>query len=345
MTDAATLDRLLWRVLLFGAVLYLLYRNIGFVALLLLAVVIAIAIMPVADAAERRRIPRAVTVLAVYIVGIGLLALLTALLVPVIADQGSRMIARWPAARQQVLDWVAKIKPVAGKLGWIESIALPEVHLEQLAPVARELMQRSIWVTRGFFSGTATLIMLLFLSAYLVVDRRRISRGLLTFVPPGRREEVEHVGAVVLQRMGGYVRGQAMVSATIAALLSIGLALLRFEAPLVVGITAGVLNMVPYLGSVVALLLALLIAVNQSLLMVIGVLAVFGAVQAVEGSVLSPYFLGREVDLHPLVVFTALIVGANLGGLMGVVLSVPLAAGLNALLQKVYVERRAVRRT
>jgi len=338
MPERATIDFLIGRVLLIGAVLWLLAVNIDFVALALIAVIIAAALMPLADAGEKRRVPRVVTVLAVYVVGIGVLALLVALLVPLISDQGQLMFEKLPGARRKVLEWIARVRPAAGRWEWFDSLAVPEISMEQLAPFAHEVMRRSIGVTRGFFSGTAALLMLLFLAGYMVVDQRRIRRGLLAFVAPAHRDEVARVAAAVFDRMGGYVRGQALVSAAIAALLSVALAILRFEAPLVIGVTAGLLNLVPYLGSIVALLLAFLIAANQSLLMVIGVLIVFGAVQFVEGSFLTPYFLGRNVELHPLVVFAALIVGAHLGGLTGIVLGVPLAAGLNALVQKVYLE-------
>jgi predicted PurR-regulated permease PerM len=343
MPDRATIDFLIGRILLIGAVLWLLARNIDFVALALIAVILAAAMLPLADAGEKRRVPRAVTVIAVYVVGIGLVAMLIALLVPLITRQGQEMIARLPAARVKALEWIAVIRPAAGRWEWFDSIALPEIRLEQLAPVAQEVMRRSVWVTRGFFSGTASLVMLLFLTGYLVVDHRRIRRGLLALVAPGRRDEVARIGAAVFGRMGGYIRGQALVSMAIAALLSAGLAIIRFEAPLVIGVTAGLLNLVPYLGSIVALLLAILIAANQSLLMVIGVLIVFAITQFLEGSFLTPHFLGRNVDLHPLVVFAALILGANVGGLTGMVLGVPIAAGLNTLVQKVYLEPRASR--
>lgn len=345
MPERATIDFLIGRVLVIGAVLWLLARNIDFVALALIAVILAAALLPLAEAGEKRRVPRAVTVLAVYVVGIGVLALLVALLVPLITDQGQRMVEKLPAARRKVLEWFATIRPAAGRWEWFDALALPEIGLEQLAPVAEEVMRRSIWVTRGFFSGTAALVMLLFLAGYMVVDHHRIRRGLLAFVNSGRRDEVARIAAFVFGRMGGYLRGQALVSASIAALLSVGLAIIRFEAPLVIGVTAGLLNLVPYLGSIVALLLAILIAANQSFLMVIGVLIVFGAVQFLEGSFLTPHFLGRNVDLHPLVVFAALILGANLGGLTGMVLGVPLAAGLNALVQKVYLEPREAARS
>jgi len=95
----------------------------------------------------------------------------------------------------------------------------------------------------------------------------------------------------------------------------------------------------------VSLLLAVLLALNSSPFTIVGVLAVFAVEQFLEGNFLVPYFTGRQVELHPLVVLAALIVGANLAGIVGAIVAIPLAAGINALLQETYVkamERRQV---
>lgn len=145
---------------------------------------------------------------------------------------------------------------------------------------------------------------------------------------------------MVMQRMGGYVLGQLTVSMVIAILLSIGLVLIGVDTPVLIAVTAGALNFVPFLGSTIGLLLALLLALNKSLLTVVGVLLLFGGVQFLEGNFLTPYLLERKVSLHPLAVLGALIVGANLAGLIGVVVSVPILAGVNVLVQELYVRPR-----
>jgi len=129
-----------------------------------------------------------------------------------------------------------------------------------------------------------------------------------------------------------------IVSACVAAILTIGLMLVGFEAPLLIGVLAGALNFVPYLGSTVSFILTILLALNSSVFTIVGVVAVFGIEQFLEGNFLVPYFTGRQVELHPLAVLAALIVGANLAGVLGALVAVPLTAGIDAVLQDVYLK-------
>ncbi len=112
----------------------------------------------------------------------------------------------------------------------------------------------------------------------------------------------------------------------------------HIETPLLIGVLAGVLNFVPYFGSTVAFILALLLALNGSLFTIAGVAVVFGIEQFLEGHFFVPYFTGRQVELHPLAVLAALIVGANLAGILGALVAVPIAAGIDAVLQEAYVK-------
>src|SRR5262249_13638008 len=102
---------------------------------------------------------------------------------------------------------------------------------------------------------------------------------------------------------------------------------------------AGALNFIPYLGSTVSFVVAVLLALNSPLFTLLGVPVVFGVEQFLEAQFLVPYFTGRQVELHPLAVLGALLVGANLAGVLGALVAVPVTAGVDAILQDVYVKR------
>jgi predicted PurR-regulated permease PerM len=343
MPERSSPDALLWKALLVAAALWLLYLSLSFVVVTLVALMLAAALLPLAEAAQRRRVPRIMTVVGMYAVGIAGLTLLIALLVPVVMDQGRQLVAKAPQYRQQALGWVQAALAQTARWGGPATITLPEIGLKEVGPVLQELGRRSVQATRGLFSGTISALLVLFVAAYIVIDSRGLADGLLGFVPPARRPEAERVGRLVMERMGGYVRGQLSVSLCIATLLSIGLAIMRVDTPVLIGVTAGALNFVPFLGSTVALLLAVLVAANNSLLSVLGVLLLFGGVQFLEGKVLVPYLLGRKVALHPLAVLAALVVGAHVAGLIGAVVAVPILAGANAVVQETWVRGLARR--
>ncbi|OLC55153.1 MAG: hypothetical protein AUH92_02745 [Acidobacteria bacterium 13_1_40CM_4_69_4] len=345
MPERGSVEALFWKALLVVGGLWLIYLSLDVVLLALSALIVASAILPLADAAEKRRIPRSVTVLGVYLIGTGVLTLLVMLLVPVVMEQGHILAEQLPRYRQTLNDWIASGRGLLGRWGGGRPVQFPEVGVEQVRPVVQALIERSLQATRGLFTGTFAVLLILFVAAYIVIDRRRIVEGLIRFLPRARRDRTAQVGAVVVRRMGGYIRGQLIVSACAALILWTGLALVGFEAPLLIGVLAGALNFVPYLGSTVALILALLLALNSPLFTIVGVLLVFGIEQFLEGHVLVPYFTGRQVELHPLAVLAALIIGANLAGILGALVAIPVAAGVNAVLQETYVkamERRHV---
>src|SRR6266705_1798762 len=244
MPERGSLDALFWKALLVAGALWLLYLCLDIVLLTLSALVLAAAILPLADSLQKRRVPRAVTVCGLYAIGLGV----------------------------------------------------------------QTLVERSLQATRGLFTGAFAALLVLFVAGYIVVDRRRLADGLLRFVPCPSRTRTAKVATDVMRRMGGYIRGQMIVSACAAALLTIGLMIVGFEAPLLIGVLAGALNFVPYLGSTVSFILAILLALNSSVFTIVGVVAVFVIEQFLEGNFLVPYFTGRQVELHPLAVLAALIV-------------------------------------
>ncbi len=338
MPERGSLDALFWKTLLVAGVLWLLYLSLDIVLLALISIVVAAAILPLADALQKRRVPRAVTVVAIYAIGIGILALLVVLLAPLVSEQGQLLAQRLPLFRQTLNEWIAYVRVGLGRFAGGRPIELPGMGTEQVGPLVQGLLERSLRATRGLFTGALAGLLVLFVAGYIVIDRRRLADGLLRFVPRARRDRTAQVAADVLRRMGGYIRGQIIVSACAALILTVGLSVVGFEAPLLIGVLAGALNFVPYLGSTVSLLLAVLLALNSSLFTIVGVLAVFAVEQFLEGNFLVPYFTGRQVELHPLAVLAALIVGANLAGILGALVAVPLTAGIDAVLQDVFLK-------
>ena len=337
MAERGSLDALLWKVPLVAGLLWLLYLSLNIVLLALISIVLAAALLPLADALQRHRVPRAVTVLGVYAIGLGVLTLLVVLLVPVVSEQAQILAQRLPQFGQTLNRWIASGRAGLGRFTGGRSLELPALGIDQIRPLLQGLIERSLQATRGLFTGALAGLLVLFVAGYIVIDRRRLGDGLLRFVPRRHRDRTADVAADVLRRMGGYIRGQVIVSVCIALILTVGLALVGFEAPLLIGVVAGALNFVPYLGSTVTFLLAVLLALNSSVFTIVGVLIVFGVEQLLEGNVLVPYFTGRQVELHPLAVVAALIIGANLAGILGALVAVPLAAGIDAVLQDTYV--------
>jgi predicted PurR-regulated permease PerM len=140
----------------------------------------------------------------------------------------------------------------------------------------------------GVFGAVTGAALVFFLAAYIVIDVDRIGRGLLAFAAPARREEVARLAELVIEKVGGYVRGQLLVSLCVGVIVAIGLTLLTVPYGLAIGAIATVLNVVPFIGSFIAAVLAILTALNISLMLAVWTTRLFVGANLLEGKVLMP---------------------------------------------------------
>ena len=157
-----------------------------------------------------------------------------------------------------------------------------------------------------------------------------IARALLALVPIAYQQVVVERVTEVDRAISSFVRGQLVIALILAAINAIGLMILDVPFGLGIGLIAGLANMIPYMALVVGLVpaLALAWAEHQEVIRLLGVVAVFGGAQALEGMFLSPRILGRSVNLHPVWVLLSIIAGGSFFGFVGMLVAVPVAASI-----------------
>jgi predicted PurR-regulated permease PerM len=271
-------------------------------------------------------------VIAIYLGVALILWLLGRFLVPVLIEQGTRFTQQLPAILGTLKGWLGVLSRIGAD--W----AIPFPNAESLDSIGPALIQNTLRATAGVVGGVLGLLLILFLAAYIVVDAERISRGLLALVPPGPRPSVLALAEAVLQRMGGYVRGQIVASGCVGLILALGLWLLGVPYALLISGLAAILNVVPFLGATLASVLGILVALNLSLPLAMWTALLFWGTNVVEGKLLVPQLVGRATGLHPLAVMLGLLAGVKLGGLVGALVAVPLLAGGWEVLKTLWVE-------
>lgn len=197
------------------------------------------------------------------------------------------------------------------------------------------------WLTNAFDSVRGFLLFLLNLvfvpvfAFYLLVDFPGVKRGMRELVPVPYREVVVERIQEVDEAVASFLRGQLTIALILAAINSLGMVLIGVPLGLVIGLVAGLSNMIPYMSLVVGLLPAVVLcwAEHGSWVRVILVVAVFSGAQLLEGTVLSPRILGRSVNLHPVWVLLAIIVGGSLFGIFGMLIAVPAAAAVQVFMR------------
>lgn len=196
-----------------------------------------------------------------------------------------------------------------------------------------------------FVVGVLNLALLPIFTFYLLRDWDKILAGIDDMIPPRNRRVIRRLAGEIDERLASFVRGQSTVAAALGVLYSGGLLLVGIDLPIVVGMTAGVLGLIPYLGNVVGIVIASVLAILKFGLdwHLPGVWAVFMISQGIEGFVLTPNIVGDKVGLHPFVVMLALLVGGNLFGIWGMLFAIPVTAAAQVLLVEWYGRYKASR--
>jgi len=185
----------------------------------------------------------------------------------------------------------------------------------------------------GFFSTILNLALLPIFTFYLLRDWDRLVRFCLGLIPQGQQPRVVRMAAAVDERLSAFVRGQITVCIILGVLYSTGLWISGIDLAVVIGLVSGALFIIPYLGTIVGVVLATVLCLMKfgADIHLVYVLLTFGIAQGFESWYLTPRIVGEKVGLHPLVVMIALLVGSSLGGIWGMLLAIPVTAALNVV--------------
>lgn len=289
---------------------------------ILIATLLAAAISPLVEVLHRRGLPRALATWAALLAGISVIGGVGWVVVAGVRDE-------WGELARQASEGVAELEE------FITSGPLPidQAQLEQARAAVVELASGE-QVRTGAVAGAtvaAEAVAGIFLAAvilfFLLKDGPRIWDFMLRPLSGDRLDRVRRVGDRAVDVLGGYVRGTATVALVDAVIIGVALAILGVPLALPLALVVFLGAFIPLVGATVAGLLAALVAlVANGPIIALIVVGVVVAVNQIEGDVLAPIVLGRAVSLHPLAILLALTAGTILGGVIGALLSVPLAA-------------------
>jgi predicted PurR-regulated permease PerM len=313
---------------------YLLLRLLVYINPIVPPLLIAIAVVyllnPLVSALERRGVPRAAGAGIVYVLFLCIVALVISLLVPVVTRQVGQVIDHFP---DYLADAQATISRLAARFGQEPDFRLDAEQVREWLSAGenRQAVTRYLTglrsVTNSVISGLIIIVLGPVMAFYLLVDLPRLRRGAMTLIPPGRREEIKGLMDRIGQAVGGFFRGQLLVALFVGVASSIGLWAIGLPYWLLVGMVAGIFNLVPLVGPFIGGGLAVIIAlVSGEPLKAVWAALVLLAVQQIDNHLISPNVMGRTVQLHPVVVMLALLVGASFAGLFGMLVVVPLVA-------------------
>lgn len=314
------------------------------VSILLAAAAAAYLLDPIADRMEARGHSRDVGIVIIFAV-IGLsLGLAVVLMVPAMAAQILELSGN---VRGYIDNLTGMIEPAAAFIESQTGHAIP-VDLAELKASLPELIQRMSPDARseiqnfatqffasslGIFTAIMNLALLPIFTFYLLSEWDRMTAFVRALVPVRHQTRVNRIAGAVDERLAAFVRGQLTVCAVLAVLYSLGLWAAGVDMALTVGLLSGALFVVPYLGTVVGVVLGSVLCLMKYGVDIhlLYVALAFGIPQFIESWYLTPKVVGDKVGLHPLVVMIALLAGGGLAGIWGMLLAIPLTAVLDVL--------------
>ena len=303
-----------------------------------IAFALAYLLDPVTDRLESLKISRTFSVLVLMagvfslVTGIGLL------IFPLLKLQAEHLVSNLPNYIAIMQEWMYPLLGVVGEPEKIQGILnrellkVGELPLKVISSIT-SILWGSVAGLFSFILLLANLVIIPVVMFYLLRDYDLINKKMLSFVPARSKEQVLSLIKEIDGVLAGFVRGQLMVGLIMAGLYSIGLFFCGTPMSLFIGLLAGLASLVPYLGLVFGFVPAAILTFmqTQDWVLVFGVAGVFAVVQGLEGMIITPRIVGEKIGLHPVAIILAVLLGAEFFGLVGVIVSVPVAAALNVL--------------
>ncbi|MBV9028339.1 MAG: AI-2E family transporter [Candidatus Eremiobacteraeota bacterium] len=288
----------------------------------------------------RRRMPLVVAIVLIYVAILAVLALVGFFIVPRISDDVSALVTHYPSLADRLHSILYDPRdPLTSRMPAFVRVELAKMPQQFGAWVATRGLQsfgHVIAVLAGTFAVIAVFIIVPMLTAYLLLDLDNLRASLAAIVPERRWRATLGFLNDIDDVIGSFIRGQLIVALSVGILIAVVLMFLRVPYPYLFGLLAAVGDLIPYVGAV----LAFIPAFSSSLLTngwfnALFVTIAFVAIYEIEGHLIAPNIVGRQVKLSAFIVLLSLLIGAELGGLFGMLVAVPIAGVLRVIALRV----------
>lgn len=300
---------------------------------------LAYLLAPVVKAVEKLGLSRLPSLVVVYVGLVGLSVLSVTFGYPALVRELTSLLSAIP-------EYAHKVEAALGQLErQYSNFYLPESLrsvVDQRISLAEtgllRLVHQSADTLMGLMGHLFGLLLAPVLAFYLLKDWELISVGLKSLVPKKIRLDVSDLVRDMDEVVRGFIRGHLVVCALVGGLTALGSYLIGLPFALLVGIFAGVLDIIPFFGPIIGAIPAVALALLQSWQIILYTLFLFVLIQQVESNIITPKILGEAVGLHPIMIIFALLAGGQLWGIIGMVVALPLAAIIRVLARYMFLK-------
>lgn len=276
---------------------------------------------------------RSVAVALIYFILIGSIIIALLYIIPVILIELNKLIDTIPFYTRETQVF---IKDIRTKYKTSLPVSVQEVidrNIAQIEKILLSILQNMANIIMGWFTSLFSIILGPVVGFYLLKDLDKIKMNIVFYLPPYHKKNIICFLEKIDTTLGRYIRSQLIVSLIIGVLTTLALYILKIDFALLIGLLAGVTNIIPYFGPFIGALPAVLIALLRYPNKIVWLIVAIIIIHELESGIISPHVVGENVGLHPLTVIFSLLAGGAFFGLWGMILAVPLAALIKIILE------------
>jgi predicted PurR-regulated permease PerM len=305
-----------------------------------LAIVTTYMINPFVDALERRRVPRTLSILLIFVAFVVIVGSGTAFIVGKVQQEIVKLVDTVPQYQEAVMDLWRKVQ---GHYVWLKDQVWFDGFLQKATTTVQETGSRA--ATRmfqgvmSFFSVAMGLIVVPVLVFYFLKDDHVMRASFLRSLPAAWRDDTSEILDRINVAIGGFIRGQLKLCLAMGVITWAAMAMIGLDYALIMGLIAGATEFIPYLGPILGIIMPVAVAAFEGpdKLALVGI--AFVCLQVLEGNILAPRIMSGDVGIHPVLIIFVLMAGGQVGGITGMIIALPTAVILKVFYEHFYLAR------
>jgi predicted PurR-regulated permease PerM len=277
---------------------------------------------PLVEKLHEKGLHRSLAIILIYIIFFGGIGFAVYKGIPAMIDQLKDLTESAPVFAEQYRGWIAKLQ--SHTRAWPDGLqARLDEGIDTFEKKLDSLLMVLVNILMKFLNSALILMLIPFIAFYMLKDFQLIKQACWYMTPKKWRKKGTLFLKDIDESLGSYIRGQLLICMIIGSISALLFWIFHLRYPLILGLIVGATNVIPYFGPIIGAVPAIIIAATSSVkLVVITVVIVFG-LQFLEGNILSPYIVGKSLHMHPLIIMIALTAGGEIGGILGLILAVP----------------------
>lgn len=313
--------------------LYFLFLIGDILILFFVSLVLASALDPWVDWLKKRKIPRSVSVLGLYLILFSILALALYLLIPVFIKEINDIANNFPRYFESLYSKFSDLKDISTRYGFVNRF---QGSLEFISNYLQGMASGFFLTVANIFGGIFSFVLILVLTFYMVVEESAIKELVWSIAPERHQPYVMQLVNRIQIKMGLWLRGQLILGLALAVMSFVGLTILGVNYALILAVLVGLFSFVPYMGAIFGAVPAVFIAFTHTPWLAVFTIILFYIIHLIEGNLLYPKIMEKAVGLNPIVSILVMLAGFKIAGFIGAILSIPVTTAAAVFIKDIF---------